>query len=542
MVSKSPNINRYFGGSLALGNGPLTRGAVDVNLPIQDRVAFRLNLLGHDSGVPGRDVVENDRWGFAPTLAFGLGTPTRLTLGYYKLKQDNISDYGIPWVPANNNILVEYRDKPAPVPRETFYGYRNRDREQMGADMATVRVEHDFSDSFKLRDQFRYGLTKRDSLATPPRFASPDSTTINREMRSWITEDDVWDNQADLTANFHTGSLGHAVVTGFSLTRENNLRRYRSAPNAPTTLLNPNPDDVYPGEITINPNVADFAGDTQAFYAFDTVSLGSRWQVNGGLRSERFDVDGINNNGERIARVDTMLSGRAGVVFKPTGNGSIYTSYGSSLNPSLEGLNYQPANDTLEPEKTYTVEFGSKWGLFRDRVLLSGALFQVNKTNARTPGVLPDDPPQILDGKQRVRGVELGVTGHVTPSWMVFGAYTFLDSKIVESNNPSELGNHFPQAPGHSYNLWTTYAFPWRVTLGAGVRYVGRRYSNTSNARFVDGYATGDLMASVPVTRYLNLRMNLINVTDEYYYERLGGGHVVPGPGRSLMVSTNFRF
>ena len=91
--------------------------------------AFRLNLLGHHSGVAGRDVVKFDRWGVAPSLTFGLGKPTRFTASYYKLKQNNISDYGIPWVPVTNNVLVEFRDRPAPVPRNTFYGLRDRDFE-----------------------------------------------------------------------------------------------------------------------------------------------------------------------------------------------------------------------------------------------------------------------------------------------------------------------------------------------------------------------------------------------------------------------------
>ena len=160
----------------------------------------------------GRNVVKNDRWGVAPSLAFGLGTPTRLTLGYYKLKQDNISDYGIPWVPATNNALAEYRDQPAPVPRETFYGFRDRDREVLNQDAATVKIEHDFSDSTQLRSQLRYGLAGRNSIATPPRFASNDSTVINREMRSWVAEDRIWDSQTDLTARAKT--LGHPPRPG----------------------------------------------------------------------------------------------------------------------------------------------------------------------------------------------------------------------------------------------------------------------------------------------------------------------------------------
>ena len=544
MVSKAPQTSRMVGGSLQFGTDSTKRVTTDFNVPFKDRNAFRLSLMAHDSGVAGRDVVEYGRWGVAPSLALGLGTPTTLTLGYFKLKQDNISDYGIPWVPANNNALEEYRDKPAPVPRNTFYGFRNRDFERMGSDLGTVRLEHDFSDSLVLRNQLRYGRSMRDSMATPPRFASPDSTVINREMRSWITEDSVWDNQTDLRAEFNTGAIRHTVVTGANFTYEENEKTYRTAPNSPTTLLNPNPDDVYTGEITVDPNRDDLTGSTQAAFLFDTVRLGRRWEVNGGLRSERYHVDGARRDGNPIDETDHMLSLRAGLVFKPASNGSIYTSYGSSLNPSLEGLTYgSNANiDSLDPEKTYTVEVGSKWDLLGQRLSLSTAVFQVDKTNARTPGILPDDPPQVLQGEQRVRGVEIGVTGHITPRWMVFGGYTYLDSEIVESNTSSQIGNKLPQTPDNSLNVWTTYSFPWRVTLGGGARYVGRRYNNTSNARFVEGYWAADAMLSFPVASQLDLRLNLYNLTNKYYFERVGGGHVVPGAGRSFSVSTHFRF
>ena len=167
---------------MAVGNADTRRFTVDLNtslsrLGLGERQAFRLNMLKHDAGVAGRDAVKNDRWGLAPSLSFGLGTPTRFTLSYYKLKQDNISDYGIPWVPATNNALADYRDRPAPVSRETFYGFRDRDREVLNQDAGTVRFEHDFSDNLQLRSQLRYGLAGRNSVATPPRFADNNSTS-----------------------------------------------------------------------------------------------------------------------------------------------------------------------------------------------------------------------------------------------------------------------------------------------------------------------------------------------------------------------------
>jgi catecholate siderophore receptor len=223
MVSKSPASDSSQGFTLSLGSDRTKRVTGDINVPVKalgQHTAFRVNFVAHESGVAGRDIVENKRWGVAPSLAFGLETPSRLTFSYFKMKQDNISDYGIPWVPATNNALKEFRDRPAPVPRDTFYGLKNRDFEELNADLATVKFERDFGDSITLRNQLRYGRSTRDSLATPPRFASNDSTAINREVRSWLTEDQIWDNQTDLRARFSTGRLEHSMVAGVAFTRE----------------------------------------------------------------------------------------------------------------------------------------------------------------------------------------------------------------------------------------------------------------------------------------------------------------------------------
>ncbi len=542
LINKTPGIRRVLAGTLDFGTDSTRRATGDINLPIGDSVAFRLNLLAHHSGVAGRDVVEFDRWGLAPSLTLGVGKPTRLTVSYYKLKQDNISDYGIPWVPNTNNVLVDFRDRPAPVPRDTFYGFRDRDVEKLNSDLVTLKFEKDFNDGLSLRNQFRYANSSRDSMATPPRFASNNSTVINREMRSWITEDKVWDNQTDFVARFSTGKIEHALVTGVNFTRENNTRVTRTAANSPTTLLNPNPDDVFTGVITVNPIVGDITANSVALYVFDTAKLGRKWELNGGLRWDRFDAEGIvTQTGAPVARVDRMLSGRAGVVFKPTSQGAIYASYGTSLNPSLEGLSYNTASTVVDPEKTYTLEAGSKWDFFSGRVLLSGAVFRVEKFNARIPG-LPNEPVQVLEGKQRADGIELSVEGSLTKAWHVLAGYTLLDSATVESRNTGELGKALVNTPRNSFNLWSTYTLRNGFHFGGGARFIDRRFGNTINTRFVDAYWTFDLMASYPISRHVDLKLNIYNLSDKFYFDRIGGGHIVPGPGRSAMLSTSFRF
>ncbi|HEU0184825.1 MAG TPA: TonB-dependent siderophore receptor [Blastocatellia bacterium] len=545
LVSKAPNINRFFAGTISGGSDATKRFTGDVNLPINDRMAFRLNLLAHDSGVAGRDVVENQRWGVAPSLMYGLGSRTRLTFSYFYLEQDNISDYGIPWVPADNNALRALRNQPAPVPRDTFYGFRDRDYEHLRSDLATVKIERDFNDSITLRNQLRFGYSSRDSIATPPRFTTDvNSTAINREMRSWMAEDRAVDNQTDMRARFSTGKVEHSLVTGLALTYENNQRQNRNAANSPTTLLNPNPDDVYPGVVTLVPGFSDLTGKSVALYAFDTVKLSKYVELNGGLRFDRFDVDGnsLSSTGiiSPLKRLDEMVSWRGGLVVKPKEEGSIYVSYATSLNPSLEGLSYNAASTALDPEKTYNLEVGSKWDLVDDRLSVNAAIFNVNKTNARTTD--PVTNVVTLNGDVRVRGIEFGASGGITRALRVFGAYTLLDAEIVESVNPLEVGRRLQNTPRNSFNVWTTYLLPHRITLGGGPRLVGRRFGNNTNSRQVDAYWLLDAMASFPVSKHLDLRVNLYNLTNDYYFDRLGGGHIVPGAGRSVLVSAGFRF
>jgi catecholate siderophore receptor len=543
LVTKAPMGMRAIGGSFAFGNADQRRATLDLNTPLRklgESTAFRLNLLGHEGGVPGRNVVQNDRWGIAPSLAFSPGAKTRVTLQYYKLKQDNTSDYGIPWVPATNTALTEYRDRPAPVPRETFYGFRDRDREFLNQDSATARVEHEFTDSVTLRNQLRYGRAGRNSIATPPRFTTNvASTAINREMRAWRAEDRIWDNQTDIISKFRTRGIEHNLVTGGALTRETNIRTTLTAPNSPTTMLNPNPDDVYPGTITYNPNVGNIVGNSQALWAFDTARFADgKLEASGGVRWERFDVDGVSTAPAPVQQTVTMTNVRAGITYKPVRSGSIYASYGTSLTPSLDGLSYNTTSTAIPPEKTYTTETGVKWDFLNNRLLATGALFRVAKDNARTPGLLPTDPPQ-LTGEQVSRGVEASLSGAVTRNLRVLGAYTFIDAKVVKSNTAAEVGKFFQNTPKHSASIWATYNRQ-RFSVGVGPRFMSKRFGNNTNTRLVDGYWTMDAMLGYTVNTHIDLRLNLYNLNNAYYFDRLGGGHVIPGQARGALMAINW--
>ena len=170
-----------------------------------------------DTDVARRDAVENRRWGLAPSLAFGLGTPTRGALQYSHLDQDNLPDYGIPWVPAGTTgPLAPYAGQAPPVESSNFYGLTARDYEETRTDLATASVEHDFNQRLTLRNQLRYGRNYRDSVITAPRFASASSPTqytlINRQLQSRDMTDTILSNQTIVTSRFATGRVEHALV------------------------------------------------------------------------------------------------------------------------------------------------------------------------------------------------------------------------------------------------------------------------------------------------------------------------------------------
>lgn len=552
MVSKAPTLLSNRSLSASGGNASYKRGALDINQPISgiDGAAVRMNVMWQDGGTAGRDVVENTRWGLAPSIAFGLGKPTRLTASYFRLQQDGIPDYGIPWVPATNVPLAAYANQAAPVDFSHFYGMRQRDYEKTATDLGTVVASHDFGDAATLRNQVRYGHTTRDSLITAPRFISNDSTDIRRtDWKSRDQTDEIVANQLDLTARFRTAGIAHALVTGVDLSHEidENLTRVETAPPAPDTdLFHPTPDDPYTSSLVRNGAGTKGTAQSVAAYAFDTVKLGAKWELTGGARWDSFGIqyDSVATTGviSPFERTDHMVSWRGGAVFKPRSNGSVYVGAGTSFNPSAEGLSLSAATVQIDPEKTRNYEVGTKWDLPRRRMSINAAIFRTEKTNARTPGINAGDPPTVLQGRQRVDGVEAGAAGRITSRWEVYGGYAFMSSDIRGSNTQAEVDNNLTLTPRQTFNLWTTFRLPWETTVGGGAQFMDTVFRNTLNTTSVPSYWVFNAMAAHDVGKHLTLRANASNLTDAQYVDRVGGGHFIPGQGRSASLTAGFTF
>ena len=541
LASKSARKESFNHIGLSVGDNALVRGTADFNHAIGDSAAFRVNLLGHHSEVNGRDVVESERWGVAPTLALGLGTDTTLNLSLFHLEQDNVPDYGQPWVTETHNLLP--RSRRAPVDRSNFYGLAGFDYEKTETDMATVELRHAFSDTLSLRNLTRWGQSTRDSIVTAPRFAGNDTTAVNRTLKTRDSQDRIFSNLSDIHARFSTGRVQHDMVAGLELSHERSRNRARSATNGPQAdLFEPDVNQDYAGTITSGAFTRTLA-DSTAAYVFDTVALSPAWEVSGGIRYDRFRARSGGAESGTPSRTDEELSGRAALVFKPHEDASVYVGYGTSFNPSAEGLSLNPALAEVEPEKSRTLEFGTKWSLLGDRLLLASALFRTEKTNMRIDDPATPGTTYALEGEQRVDGFEVSVAGRVTEAWTINAGYARLDGEVTRDRfHPEQVGNTLPNTPGQSASVWTTYQLSEALEFGVGIQHVGARFSNINNLRRAKSYTLYDAMIGYRFSESLALRLNATNLSDKDYVDSVGGGHYTPGPARTLMLSADLSF
>jgi len=575
LITKGAHLGNAYNGGYTFGSDQTQRYTADLNQQITDSSAFRLNLMKHDANVAGRDNVDVSRWGVAPSFAFGLGTDTRVRLDYYHLETDDMPDYGIPLTSTTGRSKYIV-DKPAHVNESNFYGLTGRDYRKSKNDSGTFRIEHDLNDNLTLSNSFRMSRSTLDYIVTNPDDSRGNVANglLSRSAKSRNSTTSGFVNQTDLSANFDTGFINHSLVTGVEFSYQDTHNRNYNVLDANggtiaslcsaallrsgdcTNLYNPGPKDAWNGTITDSQAFTDTDTKTSAAYVFDTLKFNEQWSLNLGLRYDDYDVKssgyataGRGTVAGNFKRENTsqLWNYQVGLVFKPLPNGSVYAAWSTSSNPSGEtsgngGLEVTAANTNLDPEKNRNYELGTKWDFFGDDLSLTAALFRTEKTNARITD--PDNTTfQVLDGEQRVDGFEFTYTGKITSKWKVYGGYTYMESELVKTTAAADEGNHMPNTPRNSFNLWSTYELIPKLTVGGGATFVDSRFGNEANSVEVPSYWRYDAMASYALTKNVDLQLNLQNLTDKRYYDQVFTTHYAHmAAGRTALMSANFHF
>lgn len=562
LSTKMAGLESFYITNLTGGTDNLYRATVDVNQPLSDHIAMRFNGMYHSQDTPGRDDVFSERYGLAGSLAFGLGTDTRFMLNYQHVKEDNLPDFGIPYVGApgaggstyagTGAILNNYINQAPPVSFDSFYGNPELDFEHVQNDTISAILEHDFSDKLKLRNLTRYSRTYRHSVTTAPRFrdtvdnnnnTTPNIFTslLNRQSQQRRATNEVFSNQTIVTAEFDTGPIKHALVAGLEFAFERQLNGNNATVTTTTDLFNPGTTTGPTLPLPNTPGDAEAHLDTTSVYLFDTLKFGKHFELNGGVRYDHLEADVRGADGATgQSRKDDLVSWKAGLVYKPVEYGSIYFGYGTSFNPSIDGTAGLALATSLEPEENRSYELGTKWDLLSERLSITAALFRTEKTNARVT-----DPilGTVLGGNQVVQGVEFGISGQITQNWQVFAGYAYMQSETEATPNPAQIGQTLGNAPENTFNLWTTYNIIEPLQVGFGAQFVDDRLNgDTNTARLAPSYWTFDAMLSYKISKNVTVRLNIYNLADERYVDRVGGGHFVPGPGRSAALTASIKF
>ena len=599
LVTKQPQSGNRVSGSVSYGSANQKRATVDWNRQIGSHAAFRLNVLDQNSGVPGRDEVKNDRWGVAPSLALGLGTSTRVYLDYLHVKQDNVPDGGIPTVGlpgySSPDPARPFIGDAARVDPGNFYG-TDQDHDRVVEDMFTAILKHDFSEDVSLHDTLRWGRTHEDYLLTSflanaanlrtPDPGAPSTWTIARSNPNFKDQTNrIVANQLNLTANVASGPVTHSLSAGIELSRETLGTVTLAASNGSSwpaaSLYAPNPDISTP--LAYGPNGGWTSGKTRTAgaYLFDTLKFDAHWQVHAGARLDRYSTDfssavacggrnapacGDLATGTIVPGVDARQSGnlsswQLAVIYKPAESGSIYANLATAAQPpggnslSLSTSTNSVDNPALKPQESRTAELGTKWNLLGDRLLLTAALYRTTVANQ-----LEQDPTTLLwypVGHKRVQGVELTAIGQITRDWAINAGFTTMHTRTSRNALGSASTGSAPAADGSSvlaytpksaFTSWTTYRLPFGLAIGGGARYTGEMQRGTDGAigtpTYMDAYWVFDAMATYPVSRHLDLQLNLYNLFDKNYAASINksGYRYIPGTSRSAMLTANFRF
>ena len=588
LVSKAAMADDFVRLGAGVGSDSYGRLTVDANQQISDGTAVRVNLMGHRNDVPGRDYENFDRWGFAPSIAFGLDSDTRVTLSYVHQEDDNIPQYGVPF----------FNGGPLPgVDPSNYYGYHNVDTQQIDVDMFTAIIDHSFSDHFSVRSLIRQGETDQYAIVNPTQgsFCLADGTNPTGAACTvaaggyapsgprGTTRDStnsIFANQTDFLVDFNTGGIEHNAVIGFSLARESydldngNIQRTATGGTVTYPLMNLyNPDSFYTGPLNYTRSaIQEGELDSRAVYAFDTLHFNEQWSFNGGFRYERsegsnrsdaYAVTGVVTPGPLLKNSDDLLSYRAGLVYKPVENGSIYVAVGNSKTPSKGSVNgaCTAATCNVDPETAISYELGTKWDLLDARLTLTASLFRNDRENYKVADAgNPNNPSaeQQLDGHARVDGLLLGASGKITDNWMVYANYSHLNSEVLQgvSDLQSELGadyavgDHLTNTPENSLSLWTTYDLGQKWQFGYGANYQGKIWLTQHSVTNQNGplvtygdFVTHRAMAAYRVTRDLRLQLNINNLLDEEFYTRIrNNGWATPGEGRSFVLTADYAF
>ncbi len=577
IVTKQAGDGNFYKADTTLGTDATRRITFDVNQVINPTLAMRVGGLFQEAGVAGRNLTTDDRWGTFAAVKWTPNENLKVTANYIHTDLNSLPDFGVPYYKQGNVPVTEVG-----VPRNTYYGFVYRDFQKVTQDIGTVSAEVHVNDNVTLNNRFRLERSVLDYVATLPEApvttnANPLLWTFNANPKSRYQVTNVIANQTDATFKYDTGPVKHTSIVGVEVSRERvSIDSYTGLSSetvgagafsgngslAGQSIFNPaynfTPFGAAPSLVG-NPTVVPV--DTKSVYLIETANYKDFVILNGGVRYDDYGISASNNQ-KSVSADSGMFNYNVGAVVKPLPYASVYAAYATSSNPvgaeldaissSYGGLS--PAslvNQVFGPEQNKAAEVGTKWELFDRHLLVTAALFQTTKDNAREtiPRGLPNAGDIVAGASYRVRGIDLGAGGKVTDRWSVFGGLVLMQSEVTKSVVPTNVGLQLANIAHQSFNVMTKYKFDDGWELGGQATYRSKIYGGTllaaNQGTELPSYWRFDLFAEKKINKNLTAKVFVNNIFNKLYYDALyqsAAPFVFVAPGRSaaFMLSAKF--
>lgn len=632
VISKAPRLSTFGDADGYVGNGSYYRALGDFNQKIGPNSALRLNLMASSTGVVDQDHIFSKRYGAAAAAGFGLGTDTSFTVNLLHQDDRRRPDYGVPLIQPPGSLYALPATSYG-LDRSTFLGYET-DADHTRADVLTTRFKKVVNPHLTLTSDTRLGVYSRyfqyttvdtcNATCTAAFFDNnPATAPIANYGGSGPYKQRDWGAQNISAArfDFDLGGFHNEAVAGFDISYQNNKKTfygytlpagYATRNTIPQPLLTPSytPPAGYsvfkPSNanlhcpatgtanctVTINgvtsvsslaaTGVVYTAGDSEDYGAFltDQFFITPTLSILGSLREDHYVANYDTTSAlfvtTPLKSTNDLFDPRVSLVYEPTKTQTYYASYGRSSTPqgsSIVGAGTAIALSAkdLQPEVATTYEVGAKIGLLGGRISTTGSVFVIKKNNATQTDPSTGFLVANSGDTQEVKGIEVGLSGKITPVWTMSLGYTYLDARIKQDFscstatptvpavcrlNPFVIGQHVELVPPNSASLWTNYdlkALVKGLSVGGGVTYQSRmplRYTYAGTAPNITGISkigeapeslSFDGVLAYTIGRY-RVAVNGYNLADRLNYSQVFGSRGVVAAGRTIIASLSVSF
>ena len=535
-VLKRPTLSPYRELTASADNWGDVRLTGDIDQPLSSNAGVRLNAMIEDGGSFRRHV-DLHRYGLNPTAAIVSGN-TRIDVSFEHFHDRRTADRG---VPADG-------DEPLRGFTRTFFGDPRLSFARANVDLASIAVEHDFGGGLTLRNRTMFGDYRKFYQNIYGSGFSRATGSVTLSGYNNLNNRTNLFSQTDLVWEDRLAGIDQTILFGFELGREKSRNKHLTA-----TILSgsttPISDPTVDADVIFAPAPGDadnrVKANVTAAYIQDQLRISPAFEIVAGLRfdSLKIDVNDLRPVGGRFSRLDSLWSPRLGIIAKPTRKISLYASYSRSYLPQSgdQFSSLTDVTDGLKPERFDNYEVGAKWDVL-DGLLATAAIYQLDRSNTRASDPL-DPAHTVLTGKQRSRGIELGLERSVMSRWLISGGYSFQDAKIVTSTAAAPAGRKVPLVPRHSFSLWNRYDVTKRMGVGLGLIARSKSYASISNRVKLPAYARVDAALFYRLPRGIEAQLNVENLLGAHYFPTASNdNNIAPGAPRSIKATLGYTF